>query len=35
VWDAGEDPFVMTLRSRPLVRIAVDGNATEVVKKAR
>jgi DNA-binding transcriptional ArsR family regulator len=35
VWDASEDPFVKTLKSRPLVRIAVDGNDTEVVEKAR
>jgi DNA-binding transcriptional ArsR family regulator len=35
VWDASEDPFVKTLTSRPLVRIAVDGNDTEVVEKAR
>ena len=25
VWDASEDPFVRTLKSRPLVRIALDG----------
>jgi DNA-binding transcriptional ArsR family regulator len=28
VWDAGEDPFVMTLKARPLVPIYLGGNDT-------
>ncbi len=26
VWDAGQDPFVKTLKARPLVPISLDGN---------
>jgi DNA-binding transcriptional ArsR family regulator len=29
VWDAGDDPFVRTLKSRPLVPIALEGLGTD------